>query len=498
MTIEIGKLTARLFLSSLKDNPGDQGERKARSRYTIGSGILVGDDLVLTCGHVVNAALNRDEMDQTPPDVGEILLLDFPTTEINAGLHYARVITDKWFPPSDSADTRHLEDAVLLQLDSPVEFDIKDLSCVNWSDADYPDKAFKAIGFSQEGGIWIDGECQGRNADGWIQLDSDKYDISTGCSGGPVFDQESFQLIGMMVAEYSGTTSSTTSSSEKHKTAYLISTRRLGEILPSQLYAVTEATPRTVQNAAPELAKQLSCILDRVQHLKKVEGFLNTNRDKRHPCFLFEFIEEDMPEFFARQLQLRPYLKNYHPQRGIGERLDITDLSQGNPDESFKQKLQDKVGDIRKWLETGQFRKVVYTTIELNKGVSTYTNTINQFLAEIEANTPNLQVVVLVGCCRKPAGFWGRRQQATELKKIGQSGSILLEPLPEVNSGELVNWMKELPTNITEQFDNHQLLKEFRRILPTGTQVRYLNIQNEVEDLLTQYVVTNAELRNGN
>jgi len=432
---DIGRLAARLFSSDLE--------------VAVGSGILVGEQHVLTCAHVVNAALNRDEDCTELPEGEVVIFLDFPTGEQNSVVQSATVIKNTWRPTNNDAKTRKLEDAVLLKLDSCVDFDGDANPWSDWENAEYLNNPFKAIGFSNEGGIWIDGECQGGNDRGWIQLDSDKHDITTGCSGGPVFDKQSHSLIGMLVAEYQ---------EGKQRIAYLIPTRRLKEILPPTLFFSKETPKHYLKKSNTNLAKLLAKMLDRVELVKSIEKTLNKCEKKRHHCFMFDCIHDDKPECFARHLQLKPHLKDYHSNTGMKDKLKFTDLSTGSAEECFEQKLLEKVGDIQNWLATGRSNLVVYTSINLENGIGAHVNTISAFLAKIEKMCPEKkQVIVLIGCYREDVGFMGRFQQKKELKKIEHCGVVLLEPLKEINSGDLSNWFKELPNNISEQFDDDKL-----------------------------------------
>ncbi|WP_241779121.1 serine protease [Streptomyces rimosus] len=44
----------------------------------VGAGVLVSDDLVLTCAHVVNSALGRDRYEQALPGPGHTVRLRLP------------------------------------------------------------------------------------------------------------------------------------------------------------------------------------------------------------------------------------------------------------------------------------------------------------------------------------------------------------------------------------------------------------------------------------
>ncbi len=66
---------------------------------TAGLGLLVGTDSVVTCAHVVNAALDRGQRQQEQPDESDYVELDFPLLP-KTFVRRARVV--RWKPPPQS------------------------------------------------------------------------------------------------------------------------------------------------------------------------------------------------------------------------------------------------------------------------------------------------------------------------------------------------------------------------------------------------------------
>ena len=65
----------------------------------VGSGVIVADDLILTCAHVVNAAIGRQQEDQTRPGAGDKVEIRFaasPGVALRAKLNPE---PDAWSPP---------------------------------------------------------------------------------------------------------------------------------------------------------------------------------------------------------------------------------------------------------------------------------------------------------------------------------------------------------------------------------------------------------------
>ena len=76
----------------------------------VGTGFLVSKTHVLTCAHVVCAALEIDATTKTPPN--KTVQLDFPFFPGNPK-HRAQIET--WYPAKEKTDLDGLEDIVVLR-----------------------------------------------------------------------------------------------------------------------------------------------------------------------------------------------------------------------------------------------------------------------------------------------------------------------------------------------------------------------------------------------
>jgi hypothetical protein len=162
----------------------------ARAGGPIGAGFLVADDLVLTCGHVVSAALGHAEsmhgdisLDWPLVDPGHILSADilalFPAR--NNGQGDIAVLRLKEPPPSGAESIRFVASDNV------------------WN------HNFRAFGFPRghELGVWVSGVLRDQNASAWLQIEDTKepgFGIRPGFSGTPVWDEEKKGVVGMVVA----------------------------------------------------------------------------------------------------------------------------------------------------------------------------------------------------------------------------------------------------------------------------------------------------------
>lgn len=160
----------------------------------VGSGFLVGTDLVATCAHVVAAALRTDAYDVEPP--AATVTIDFPTVPGGTTVRSARV--HRWVPIAEDGTG----DVAVLRLAEPAPAGavMPPLRRVDrlW------DHAFHVFGFpdGRWDGVWSTGRIRGGQGTGWYQLQSVAGDqrVEGGFSGAPVWDADTGAVVGMTVA----------------------------------------------------------------------------------------------------------------------------------------------------------------------------------------------------------------------------------------------------------------------------------------------------------
>jgi len=157
------------------------------SQQVIGTAFLVDDTRVLTCAHVVNDALGLARNSTISEQA--TVKLDFPLLHEKKSC-FARVVyfdTEKDIAGLElTSDPPHGAQPVRLAI----------------SDAELWEHGFRAFGFSMPEGAWASGVLRGKNAEGWIQIDTKSvgYSVQPGFSGAPVWDEELEAVVGMIVA----------------------------------------------------------------------------------------------------------------------------------------------------------------------------------------------------------------------------------------------------------------------------------------------------------
>lgn len=182
----------------------------------VGAGFLIAERYVLTCAHVVASALDL------PGDTADLpeatLQIDFPLLAAGEMLA-ARVC--QWQLTADVAGLQLLGWAPPGA--APVQLVTAD---------DLWGHPFRAHGFpsGRSQGVWTSGILRGRQADGWVQLESIEttgYKIAYGFSGTPVWDEVLQGVVGIIVAA---------ETDEQIKAAYLLPTDMLARAWPERIH----------------------------------------------------------------------------------------------------------------------------------------------------------------------------------------------------------------------------------------------------------------------
>ena len=225
----------------------------------VGAGFLISPDTVLTCAHVVTAALDLpDETAEMPTDP---VLLDFPIVQANEMLTAHACF---WEPVAPNGGG----DICVLQLEKRPPDGVKVARLVVAEDL--WGHEFRAIGFPDyhPDGASISGKLKGRRATGRVQIEDVKeqgFRVQPGFSGGAVWDEQLDGVAGMIVEAEKDTIS------------------KVGYIIPADV--LIKAYPPLGQQAIP------AC---------PYRG-------------LFAFREEDAPYFFGRETftrQLREAIRH--------------------------------------------------------------------------------------------------------------------------------------------------------------------------------------------
>lgn len=167
---------------------------RAADGDVVGSGFLVGPDLVATCAHVVASATGSDPYARAAPTA--VVELEFPALPGAPAVRTGRV--HRWEPIGEDGTG----DVALLRLDAPpppgaVMPPLRRVDRL-W------DSRFRVFGFPEGrwDGVWATGRVRGAQGTGWYQLQGDPGDqpIEGGFSGAPVWDDRTGAVIGMTVA----------------------------------------------------------------------------------------------------------------------------------------------------------------------------------------------------------------------------------------------------------------------------------------------------------
>ncbi|MFB2934940.1 trypsin-like peptidase domain-containing protein [Aerosakkonemataceae cyanobacterium BLCC-F154] len=162
----------------------------------VGAGFLVSDRHLLTCAHVVTAALAILPQNAQDMPVGSVEL-DFPLIAPGQKLKSKVVF---WLPVNPSQTQ---EDIAGLELESTPPVTIEPVRLL--AAEDYWEHNCRIFGFPQghDLGIWATGILRDKRANDWLQIDAlaaQNRAVEKGFSGAPIWDESLQGVVGMAVA----------------------------------------------------------------------------------------------------------------------------------------------------------------------------------------------------------------------------------------------------------------------------------------------------------
>ncbi|MFH8348249.1 trypsin-like peptidase domain-containing protein [Streptomyces sp. NPDC018045] len=171
----------------------------------VGAGVLLADDLVLTCAHVVNSALGRDRYDQALPGPGHPVRVRLPHVAPDRDLT-AHVEPALWSPPRATAGgTGPVPPGALLH-----HGDLAVLRLPGAAPAGAEPAPFLPHAYGNEViALWASGHplptvraVPRVSAPPWVALDVvGGTEVKEGFSGGPLWDRERQAVVGLVVAD---------------------------------------------------------------------------------------------------------------------------------------------------------------------------------------------------------------------------------------------------------------------------------------------------------
>ncbi len=215
-----------------------------------GLGVLVGEFHIVTCAHVVNSVLGREQRAQAPPEPDVRVLVDFPFLDDHPRPLPSTVVM--WLPPSDS---RGMGDDVagLVITESLPRGAVAARLAVEPARAGHQVRLFGYPGAPvRPDGGWVSATVRGATGNGRLQIDSSQDSalrVQPGFSGSALYDDGSGRVMGMLAAAPIGVS--------PERDSYAISADRLRLAWPEVLAGRWQ---RTTTASASAISTQLTIL----------------------------------------------------------------------------------------------------------------------------------------------------------------------------------------------------------------------------------------------
>ncbi|MDX1657076.1 MAG: serine protease, partial [Candidatus Competibacteraceae bacterium] len=391
-----------------------------------GAGVLVADGQILTCAHVVNAALGRVLDSQARPEPDRILNLDLPFLR-SEKLQAVLTADGLWYPPQPQGDIQVRGEAdvalLTLQVDLPPGAGPAAFAEVRGQRA--AGHRLEAYGFPIPLGDWAYYRLEPNPlANGWLKIIAEQIHGTTvqpGFSGGPVWDADLSRVLGLAVV-----------ANEQDRTAFLIPTPLLRQLWPElPVQAVQHSAPATVSPGGesdetdegygpePWIVKTLDHV-DQAAPLRHL--FEPSPRPSPAPgVAVVEGCFDDLPKYLADHVFLDPWPR---PDDIPPEATSLAPLQFGQDTQAFwralhqnlpaSQQAQERDRQrqrVQVWLQQRE-RHLFCVSLNVQEQWRHLPNLIRAaqgFLAELSRDEPGLQLLLLFVCLPRydrPPWWW--------------------------------------------------------------------------------------------
>ena len=163
-----------------------------------GIGLLVDEKKIITCAHVVNTSLGREQSHQRKPLTEGIVRIKFPFID---KVKSFRSYVDFWSPKPQDEKSNSIDIATLM-IDEPVLFNVT-ATKFNLTE-NFVGRKVRFFGFPNyfSNGNWTAGTIEGKTTDGRYQVVGDANPFSPAVearfSGTPAIDLKSNEVIGIL------------------------------------------------------------------------------------------------------------------------------------------------------------------------------------------------------------------------------------------------------------------------------------------------------------
>ncbi len=433
------------------------------------TGFLASRSYILTCAHVITAALGIEE-EKSSHD------LDLVGERISVGIgiaNPAKVLAEvvAWYPVAEVA----LADIAVLKLERPYSGAAG--VAQNWMEPEMRGQvSLFGFGYDPEKqlcidqGRWIDGECKGPLGNHQIQIDCPEREVLPGFSGCPVFNVERNRVLGMLVAREPG-----------EKIAHMIPTQQLQMVLPFE--EEREASLIDCLFRMLNRFEQMACLGDRAR------------QPTNFHCFVVQSRGKDLPGYLAEKYKMLLHMDKDGLSSVEQSLQSVRHITAGSfAQAGFKQLLEENLlgRRIEEWLEYAQGPKVVtFSSVRTGKTVAQIESVLSEFKrldqAQLQLRHPFF-VIIPYNADELDQGKKMIMHLRLWKRKLSKKFLTILPPLTAIKEDDLRGFMADMPqraqVHFKQKFCCENLAQSLAQCLPDSKPLSYEEVKPHFSNVL--------------
>jgi len=219
-------------------------------------------------------------------------------------------------------------------------------------------------------------------------------------------------------------------------------------------------------NASNLVVDVLLHTVDRTPQLSEIKAARSDDSQSNKHCFVFECSRQDIPEYLAHHLQIKPDLDNDRVPVGQSKgEVQAQNLGEIHTEGEFETQITSDIGDgLNPFIGEDQVN-VLYLSVTSLAAIEKVSSDIQSVLAKLNKTHPQIEMTVLVAffgrLCPRWWQCWKTRWwQCWKVNPLENTGVFCLPPLELLTYDHLDRWVDNLPDFLSVKLNDKEALKD--------------------------------------